>query len=315
MRNLRIRYSPLAILLCCMVLAGCLLPNIKDQKPGQVCITLADRTVTCLPVDDHHLMVLRHGSDKLELKSWDARTGLDTLALGKVAPSRALFELLMAHGGTGQSSPLDPAKTRISFQDGTLRFTDRNSGKPMLEIALGAKQAIYVSPASNAGSYEYVLYSEEVCAPVTVLDSLLAQDDSRKDIHLAHCGDSLYARMGHVVVAISEIKAIQVEPASLPDTCRSKHINEGLVPTDDVASTLAELATEPDADEPATPGVLVYTLPYPGLRIYQCGDLLKFVPESPEVSPFYLNPLRCCYVLRRNVDSGLLEIYFSDLSV
>ena len=174
-----------------------------------------------------------------------------------------------------------------------------------------------IAPASSAGTYDYVVYTEEVCERMSILEELLQEAGATYDVRLEDCGDSLYARMGHVIVAISEFKMIKNETMDTPDTCRARHLEDGLVPTNDVASTLTALATPPDGggeggDAPVLLGGFVQSFSLDGLMIYWCGDLLKLVPADPDQLPYYLDPRVCCYVLHRNDDLGLLEIWFSN---
>jgi hypothetical protein len=318
MRNLRIRYPFYVLLLCCIAFAGCDLLSSRDQKTGQLCITLADGTVQCRPVDDQRLLVLRGGSDGPALTTWDAGSSLDTARLGKQSPAQALLQVLQQSEADAQIETLDPARTAIRFKDGVAFLTDRKTDKVVKEFVLDARRSMAFSPASSsAGTYDYVVYTEEVCQPMSMLEALLQEAGGMYDVRLEDCGDSLYARMGHVIVAISEFKMIKNDALEAPDTCRDRHLEDGLVPTNDVASTLAALATPPDGggeggDAPAILGGFVQSFSLDGLMIYWCDDRLKLVPADADRAPYYLDPRVCCYVLHRNDDLGLLEIWFSN---
>jgi hypothetical protein len=303
------------LLLCCICLQACSPPLPKDQKPGQLCITLTDGTVQCRPVDDHRLLLLRSRADAPQLTTWDAGASLDTARLDGHQPSQALLQVLQKGDSAAQRYTLDPKRTSIRFQDNMVFMTDRQSGKVVRKHALDATQSITFAPATAMlATFDYVVHAEEFCQPMSLLDSLLRATEGKHDVQLSHCGNAIYARMGHVIVAISEFKPILTGKS---EDCDSIHEHEGLVPAFDLAGALAALDMPPSgggegADEPGTHGTFLAGLPYEGLSIYLCGDRLKLVPADPDYLPYYLDPLRCCYILHRNDGLGLLEIWFSD---
>lgn len=301
------------LFLCCIGLQSCLPPNPTDQKTGQRCVSFAGGSVECLPVDGHQLLLLHSGAGEPQVMTWDASASLDTTQLGTQTPSQALLQVLLKGDSAAQSYTLDPLRTSIRFQDDIVFLIDRQNQDVVQKIVLDANRAIAFAPAVNLpGTLDYIVYSEAGCKPMSLLDSLLRVAEGKYDVQLTHCGNSLYARMGHVIVAISEFKPI----LSKPRDCDTLHVQKGWIPAHDLAGALAALTMPPGggakgADAPVQEGLFLHGLPDAGLSIYLCGDRIKLVPADQDHSPYYLDPTRCCYVLRRNVALGLLEIWFS----
>lgn len=264
----------LLLLLPLLAFVGCFLfPHNKD--PLEVCVRQPDEgKPTCMVVDSFQVVELHRMGDKVSLAGMDARKSVDSL--GGDFPAHALF-LLRSKGK--ETFSYRPEETTVYFENGELVFRNIKDGVATRTFQLEAQQSLLFAQSPLGGTIDVVRIDEIPCERLSLLESLMKSDSIDQGIFLEPCGDTVYARIGHVIVAISELRMIGPLPGNRPPCDKDK--DHKLIRTYDLPTTLTALNTSPvvESSGEASGNTLSDDCPtfvLDGFAIWLCGDVIQF---------------------------------------